>query len=555
MTLDLTRLNSLHANNEINDYMYNFILKSSESGYDQQMLDEALDDAITVSKLHISSDEEYRTFFYIDQFTEDLIGEIFGIKLSEEEEEELKIFLFNSSKDIVLNDLLSYRVLVLKWLKGKGKLSKDANRFTRLRNEAPLYLDKYNLERWGELVKSINKAILAGLSTNVAIKYASDSILDHIEKLNFLAWYNFRFGNLKDLYNVNKKIKQKSAKMTKKVKTASIYEDALNYYVPKEVFKSEEPGQVYEANTQQNVVHDFLKQTDTETLEDARSKMVARTFAIDKLLEKYRQVLNEQQVDDIENALNTLRKQIRKLKSAQTITDFMIKTANILEKSGFEDGSITLKKIASNDQKLVKNALVQPDSADSLSDLLDELTLISTFLKQREIVRHLAQADLALYNLNIASLFPELTEAQSKLIDAFSYASNKIDDIIPKIRGAVGNLRSNVNQENLKIPLSFPDKEDVSVEEPPKKPVVNKPKQPKPLAEKVEEDKGIEIEEDFSDVADLEINEQDIDNAVSKTKKDVGQPLAPKLPTPPKPKVAPKKIHELKQLEKAVFED
>ena len=36
----------------------------------------------------------------------------------------------------------------------------------------------------------------------------------------------------------------------------------------------------------------------------------------------------------------------------------------------------------------------------------------------------------------MASYFPELTDAQSKMIEAFGYASNKVEAIVAKLRGS-----------------------------------------------------------------------------------------------------------------------
>ena len=51
------------------------------------------------------------------------------------------------------------------------------------------------------------------------------------------------------------------------------------------------------------------------------------------------------------------------------------------------------------------------------------------------MIRELATIDILLNELGLASYFTELTDAQSHLIEAFGYASNKVESAISKLRG------------------------------------------------------------------------------------------------------------------------
>ena len=67
--------------------------------------------------------------------------------------------------------------------------------------------------------------------------------------------------------------------------------------------------------------------------------------------------------------------------------------------------------------------------------VINRLEGLSKILKSRDLVRELASIDILLNEMGIASYFPELTDAQAKLIESFGYASNKIESIIAKMRG------------------------------------------------------------------------------------------------------------------------
>ena len=71
-----------------------------------------------------------------------------------------------------------------------------------------------------------------------------------------------------------------------------------------------------------------------------------------------------------------------------------------------------------------------------VSTIVDRLEGISKVLKSRDIIRELAAIDILLNELGMASLFPELTDSQSKLIESFGYASNKIESAVAKLRGS-----------------------------------------------------------------------------------------------------------------------
>lgn len=463
---------------DINKFCKDYLVRVCMDGVNRELWEEAVDDMKVASSLGVSSEEDFKLFFYIDHFVEDLSQEIFGLRLSEEEENDLKKHMFALRDEIAYDDLLSFRVAILKWVKSKGKKVSEAVWNTKNRNMdggGAYYLKRHNLEFWSSLVELVRKAMVYGIPKEVALAEAADQ-LDNTEKYDFLSWYNFKYGREKELYDLNAEIREQSRGNLNVTKNANftndIFDDGHAYYLPQ--FKREEPPRP----APQPKALPVQDEQDVQDFSAARSKMVSRTFSLDKLLEKYKHVLDADQIEEIEDAINNLRKKIRKLKRASVIDDAFHKTAAIFKKNNWEAGSNLLTSL---NQPITKVAINEATSED-LEKLLDKLYGISDSLKRRDLVRKIAEVDLALYEMNIAGFFPELTDAQSKLIDAFAYASNKIQDVIPK-------LRSGVSQGGgVDIQLHTEDESDLPLAAPP----VAKPKAPrsgktKELADEVSE--------------------------------------------------------------------
>jgi len=74
----------------------------------------------------------------------------------------------------------------------------------------------------------------------------------------------------------------------------------------------------------------------------------------------------------------------------------------------------------------------------NLEDAAKKLDEVAGMLADRRIIRQLAEFDIMLDKIGIASMFPELAESQSKLIDAFSYALTRVT----KMMGQLSNAKS-----------------------------------------------------------------------------------------------------------------
>ncbi len=72
-----------------------------------------------------------------------------------------------------------------------------------------------------------------------------------------------------------------------------------------------------------------------------------------------------------------------------------------------------------------------------LDDAASKLDEVAGMLSDRRIIRLLAEFDIMLDKIGIAAMFPELAEAQSKLIDGYSYALTRVT----KMMGQLANAR------------------------------------------------------------------------------------------------------------------
>lgn len=74
----------------------------------------------------------------------------------------------------------------------------------------------------------------------------------------------------------------------------------------------------------------------------------------------------------------------------------------------------------------------------TISDVVAKLEDLSKIFKTREVPRQLAIVDMMLDSLGLASYFPSLSEATNKALDSNNYISTRVEDILSKLRGAMG---------------------------------------------------------------------------------------------------------------------
>ena len=271
-----------------------------------------------------------------------------------------------------------------------------------------------------QLASGAATLVSAGVLEEDAIRRViSDLILE--DRLAFLSWYGLKYKSGRNLSYLC----AEEDVLIKKVAYDS--ENAFVY----EFHKRNPPATQESESVEQNEHSHRPDPLSAEEFKRMREKMVGRTFAIDKLLEKYRHLLHEDQFDAIEDSLNILRKNIRKLKTA-TLKDVIEKVAFTAEQNDWFEGADLIREIAASDERFVKtaNLLSRPEDLDKVLSSLEE---ISAFLRQRAIIRELSARDIDIFNLGFGHM-SEIGDAAAKLMEAFNGSANKIDDLVGKLR-------------------------------------------------------------------------------------------------------------------------
>jgi hypothetical protein len=180
------------------------------------------------------------------------------------------------------------------------------------------------------------------------------------------------------------------------------------------------------------------------------------------LVDKYNDLLPHQDLDRLFSEVHQLEKSISKLNVRASIEDCVFRSANRLKKMGFvEEANILIKEA---DTSIPVNINTQ-----QTSPTVTKLEDVSNRLASRDLIRALAEADIMLNNVGLAQYFPELALAQSKLIEAFGYASNKVEDVISRLRGT-----KTEKPEPAPIPVAAPTPQPVSI---PAAPITREPEE------------------------------------------------------------------------------
>ena len=87
-------------------------------------------------------------------------------------------------------------------------------------------------------------------------------------------------------------------------------------------------------------------------------------------------------------------------------------------------------------------------SGISVNDVVAKLEEIATVFRTREIPRQLSLVDVMLDHLQLASLFPNLSEAINKSLESNNYCLTRIEDITSKLRGTIKGTEMNLSGDD-----------------------------------------------------------------------------------------------------------
>ena len=277
-----------------------------------------------IKKLNISSDRERNLLFYVENFIDDLLSEY---KIKDYNKDELIEKMFEILRKKTKVDLTDFRIALYHMLNKREKLA-----YVNMSFEGEHMLPKRNVDSWIKTLDGIYKLINNGLSRIVAENKLMEG-WDPMEKHDFKIWANYYEGKNHEKYA--------------KVKNAY---DIPNFddYVPQ---KNNSEDGLSEENPIQDQEIDYLnsKVKQRKTPEETKKALVSRLDAASKLLRDFSNIWPVQIWDRLSQSLSDLKREIITLKTASSVSDRIIRTANIWEREGFSEGSFLLKKIAAGE--------------------------------------------------------------------------------------------------------------------------------------------------------------------------------------------------------------
>jgi hypothetical protein len=476
------KLLQAYKDGRLNDYMYNRLMKVIDSGMTDDLLGETVEDAQCASDHGVSGDKDYHAYFFIQHLTDDILDDTFGVKLNDVDKKDLISFLFAHRNDETykLNNLVDYRLLVHKWL--CSRLSKKAYPNTMGKNNRDPVCD---LDKWISTLKNIYGLIhapkgpkLEQISRGAAIDYFTAQ-WDPDETQKFINWMRYYEDGSTEKYNV------------KTAMTTLMSEAELEIPLPQSWARRDGRNQSGPNMSTFVAPQKTRRELEFEMAAKKKHQMLSRLDSLKRLLRGFSETISKNDLTAIYDEIHKLELSINKLEITASIQDCAIRSAGKLRKLGFSEGAEILEKaaaepIASPDvmKALPQGVSDQPNMAPgqsntySLNTIINRLEGTSKILKTRDIIRELASIDILLNELGLASYFPELTDGQSHLIEAFGYASNKIEAIIAKLRGSGTNKPKppETKQPEAPMPSAQPPA-------PPKKPMETGEIMDKPVGE------------------------------------------------------------------------
>ena len=413
----------------INEYMAKKILETIGFGVNEQLLDDAISDAEEASGAGIDNDKDYILNFNVSNIIEDIMQDTFGINVGTESKKEIcnYILKFKNDPKYDLTNLTDLRILVYSWLRKSYKKA-----YPNISGKTDREII-YDLNKWVLAVKTIYSMLKEkGISKQSAIDL-STADWDSDEKFKFINWLKYYEEDSTEKYNIKIATLQKESDM----------DQNFDVKLPSYLVDSAERSNQY-PSTVPVVPQKTEHEQKLEDAERIRNGMKGRIRSLWKLLDRYNHLMPSTSVDRVYRLITELSASISKLNSIASMVDCMIRTANQIRKEGFSEGADLLIKTA-EDPMLGQPVTPDPISAPtappaprpgvSKEMIINKVEAISKLLKSRDLIRELASVDILLNELGLASYFPELGDSQSKLNEAYSYASNKVEGVISKLRG------------------------------------------------------------------------------------------------------------------------
>lgn len=475
--------------------MSNFIKKIASLNQDS-ILDTILQSKIQdVKRANVTREDEYKRLLILKRASKNL-----GIENLDNIAELVRCKISN------LNDAY-YFILKTRF----NKIKKIA-----YPNYAQNYYDEvqFDLNKWMDLTHQIYDAVQSGrMQKEAAIEHFSQTLnLNNEEDIAFKRWFNhYASGEHKKYSNQEDfPMKKEAVYMSDTMNLGPYSHSGGSIYRTKSTEGFNFPGSSLEPS------EETLNKSDVKNaLKGWKAKLLSRIRGIQKLMvaDEY---VDPETFDAISRTLHDLAKQVYGVRLETTASDLTSKAANSLVKIGAFSEAKELRKIAQEvaagtapeaaaeptapaagtapatppaapgeateaaeapKKDEPKDAIPRGDDVEpvafedivptpgakpgeyeelagsiSIKNASSKLDEVAGMLADRRIIRLLAEFDIMLDRLGIASMFPELAESQSKLIDAYSYALTRVT----KMMGQLANAQAVMNSASSVPGSNFP---------------------------------------------------------------------------------------------------
>lgn len=418
-------IKSAYQCGQLNPYMVKKLLSAAEAGMSKSLAEDLINDGQAASDAGVNSDRDYNVYFFIGRFSDDILDDTFGMKIDADRKKDLHHYIMSHKDDETykLDDLTDHRLLIHKWL--CDRLSKQAYPNTQGKEErGPMY----KVDKWIGTLKKIYAVLHLKKSTRGDAIDHFTSGWDQDERQQFITWMRYYEDGTTEKYNV---------------KTAKFVKEAFGSDMPLPsawMNVDDRASDGMKMSTLKQKREQTRREKELDKAKAFKSKMRSRLRSFKRLLERYNDILSKQDLDKVYDELYSLEKSVSRLNVYSSLQDCVIRSANRLNKFGFTEGAEFLHKCAVEPAALAPQPMpdMPPQGSSGVQPIISKLEETSKALKSRDMIRELANIDILLNELGMASYFPEISFAQSKLIEAFGYASSKIEDIVAKLRGGGG---------------------------------------------------------------------------------------------------------------------
>lgn len=319
------------------------------------------------------------------------------------------------------------------------------------------YDGQFDLDKWSNLVYKIYDAALSkDMSLENAIDYYSSSLnKEKGEDIKFKKWITYYLSEENKKYSMRNDIMKKKSDYQFGVSPSNFYYPATK---PMSILEDETP-------VKRKLENNIEEASKTESIKQWREKLDNAIRRIDKLLRNAENLLGAEASTELAKSLHDFDMNVRKIKHQITASDLTYNTADKFKKLGFKQGYDILIKTAQEVSQpidevapeLPQQQQASPSEQGSvdpieriyentsgakegeyeklsqpieLTDAIGKLEEIAARLSDRRVIRLLAEFDIMLDKIGIASMFPELAESQSKLIDSYSYSLVRVTKML-----------------------------------------------------------------------------------------------------------------------------